>query len=337
MIPTDLAIRLSEFLTQYLPQQRGVSSNTIKAYRDTFKLLLTYCHQARGIAPEKLHIDHLDVARIVDFLGYLEDVRRSSKPTRNQRLAAIHSFFRFLQARSPEHILQCQQILAVPFHRQEHRPPRYLEPEELATILAQPDIRVKSGRRDTVLLSVLYDTAARVQELVDLRVGDVRLQSPGHVRPTGKGRKVRFVPLMPNTVTLLRSYLEENRLLTPDKDARRLFVNRTGQPLSCSGVRYIVGKYTQLAAGVYPGLSERVSPHTFRHSKAMHLLQAGNPLIIIRDVLGHVDVRTTEVYARADVEMQRRAFEKAAPSAPHAPGPLSWQSDKSLLEWLQSL
>ena len=337
MRPTDLAIRLSEFLTQYLPQQRGVSSNTIRAYRDSFKLLLTYCHQARGIAPEKLRVGHLDAAVIVDFLGYLEEVRHSSKPTRNQRLAAIHSFFRFLQSRSPEHILQCQQVLAVPFHRQEHRPPRHLEPDELAAILDQPDRRTNPGRRDIVLLSVLYDTAARVQELVDLRVGDVRLQAPAHVRLTGKGRKVRFVPLMSKTVKLINGYLQENGLLTPDKNAQHLFVNRTGQPLSCSGVRYVLGKYARLAASEHPGLSEGVSPHTFRHSKAMHLLQAGNPLIIIRDLLGHVDVRTTEVYARADVEMQRRAFEKAEPSAPHAAGPLPWQSNKSLLEWLESL
>ena len=188
-----------------------------------------------------------------------------------------------------------------------------------------------------MLLSLLYDTAARVQELVDLRVGDIRLETPAHVRLTGKGRKVRFVPLMSNTAKLLKSYLEENKLLTPDRDTRSLFVNRAGMQLSRSGIRYILDKYCKQAQRTCPGLKELISPHTIRHSKAMHLLQAGTPLIIIRDILGHVDIKTTEVYARADIEMQRQALEKAEPSSSQPVGSLSWQSDNSLLEWLQSL
>ena len=337
MKPTEFAVHLSEFLTQYLPGQRNVSSNTIKAYRDALKLLLIYLREVKGVSPEKVRMELVGTSTILDFLNYLENTRGCGKRTRNQRLAALHSFFRFVQTRSPEHILQCQQVLAIPFHRHERRAPRYLAAGDLAAILAQPDMRTSSGRRDAVLLSVLYDTAARVQELVDLRVGDLRLQTPACVRLTGKGRKIRFVPLMSNTVKLLKSYLEENKLLTPDRDARPLFVNRVGAQLSRSGIRCILGKYCKRARSTSPGLKEPITPHTIRHSKAMHLLQAGNPLIIIRDILGHVDIKTTEVYARADVEMQRQALEKAGTSSPQVPGPLPWQADQSLLGWLQSL
>ena len=337
MKPTDFAVHLTEFLTQHLPSHRNVSPNTIKAYRDVFKLLLVYCHEVKGIGAERIRLEQLNASAVLEFLNHLENARGCGKRTRNQRLAAIHSFFRFVQSRSPEHILQCQQILAIPFHRYERRAPRYLAPGDLAAILAQPNLRTSAGRRDAVLLSVLYDTGSRVQELVDLRVGDVRLQSPAHVRLTGKGRKIRFVPLMSNTVRLLRSYLEEHNLLTPDRDARALFVNRANEQMSRSGVRYILGKYARQAGSVCPGLKGPISPHLIRHSKAMHLLQAGNPLIIIRDILGHVDIKTTDIYARADIEMQRRALEKAEPSAPKVSDPLPWQSDKSLLEWLASL
>ena len=188
-----------------------------------------------------------------------------------------------------------------------------------------------------MLLSLLYDTGARVQELIDLRKRDVRLDSPAHIRLLGKGQKIRFVPLLTNTVKLLGIYLEDRSLTTSESNDEPLFVNRMGQPLSRSGVRYILDKYVQKIRPSRPGLKEPISPHTFRHSKAMHLLQAGNPIIVIRDILGHVDIKTTEVYARADIEMQRHALEKIEPLVQPSRYRLDWRKDKNLIAWLESL
>lgn len=337
MRPTDFAKHLTSFFVDYLPARRSVRANTIKAYRDAFKLLLRYCQESKGLSPEKLRIKHLDAKTIVSFLGYLESERQCCKNTRNQRLAAIHSFFRYLQGESPEHMLQCQQILAIPFHRYARRTPRYLVADDLKDILSQPNLKTSSGRRDAVLLSLLYDTGARVQELIDLTKRDVRLDSPAHVRLLGKGQKIRFVPLIANSVKLLRTYLKDRGLTTPDLDDEPLFVNRMGQPLSRSGIRYILNKYVQMAHTARIGSREPISPHTIRHSKAMHLLQAGNPLIVIRDILGHVDIKTTEVYAHADIEMQRRALEKTEPLLSSSQYRVDWRKDKHLVEWLESL
>jgi len=210
MKPTDFSVHVTSFLTHYLAAQRNLSPNTIKAYRDVFTLLLRFCRDVQGIAPEKLRLEQIDVSLVEAFLDYLERERRSSPRTRNQRLAALHAFFRYVQAEEPTHMLQCQKILAIPLRKHVRPTVSYLSKEELAEVLAQPDLRTPEGRRDAVLLSVLYDAGARVQELVDLSVGDVRLDPPAQLRLLGKGRKMRAVPLMGNTVQLLRSHMQEN-------------------------------------------------------------------------------------------------------------------------------
>ena len=207
MKPTDFSIHVTSFLTHYLAAQRNLSANTIKAYRDVFTLLLRFCRDGHGIAPEKLRLEQIDVSLVEAFLDYLERERKSSPSTRNHRLATLHAFFRYVQAEEPSHMLQCQKILAIPLRRHARRTVGYVSKEELAEILAQPDLKASQGRRDAVLLSVLYDTGARVQELIDLSVGDVRLVSPAQLRLLGKGRKMRAVPLMDNTVQLLRDHL----------------------------------------------------------------------------------------------------------------------------------
>jgi site-specific recombinase XerD len=207
----------------------------------------------------------------------------------------------------------------------------------LAAILRQPDLARRAGRRDAVLLSLLYDTGSRVQELIDLSVRDVRLESPAQVRITGKGRKTRVVPLMKSTVELLRDYLREQDLIGPERSDAPLFPNRYGGRLSRSGIRYLVEKYTERACAMQPSVPlPKVSPHTFRHSKAMHLLQSDNPLVVIRDFLGHADLKSTEIYARADLDMKRRALDKASIKSP-TPAIPPWRKDKGLLEWLTSL
>ena len=336
MKPTDFSIYVTEFLTQYLGAQRNLSPNTIKAYRDVFTLLLRFCRDERGIAVEKLRLEQVDVALVEAFLDYLGTHRNSSPRTRNHRLAALHSFFRYVQAEEPAQMLQCQKILAIPVKRHARPSVTYLSKEELAEILAQPNLQSTEGRRDAVLLSVLYDTGARVQELIDLSVGDVRLDSPAQLRLMGKGRKIRAVPLMQNTVQLLRDHIRENGLDSPERFDWPLFQNAQRQRLSRSGIRYILQKYLVQAQTKCPSLKRTVSPHALRHTKGMHMLQSGISLDMIRDFLGHVDVKTTQIYARANLEMKRNALEKITEPSP-VPSIPAWQQDKNLLDWLHSL
>jgi site-specific recombinase XerD len=323
-------------LTHYLAAQRNLSPNTIKAYRDVFTLLLRFCRDVHGIAPEKLCLEQIDVSLVEAFLDYLERERKSSPSTRNHRLATLHAFFRYVQAEEPAHMLQCQKILAIPLRRHARRTVGYVSKEELAEILAQPDLQTSEGRRDAVLLSVLYDTGARVQELIDLSVGDVRLDSPAQLRLLGKGRKMRAIPLMDNTAQLLRDHLQENNLNRPEHFDKPLFQNARHQRLSRSGIRYILQKYLVRARRKLPTLNRAVSPHTVRHAKGMHLLQSGISIDMIRDFLGHVDAKTTQIYATANLEMKRNALEKISDPSPVRTIP-SWQQNKDLLDWLRSL
>lgn len=336
MKPTDFSIHVTSFLTHYLAAQRNLSPNTIKAYRDVFTLLLRFCRDVHGIAPEKLRLEQVDVSLVETFLDHLETERKSSPRTRNHRLATLHAFFRYVQAEEPAHMLHCQKVLAIPLRRHAHPTVGYLSKEELAEILAQPDLRTSDGRRDAVLLSVLYDTGARVQELIDLSVGDVRLDPPAQLRLLGKGRKMRAVPLMDNTIPLVRDHLQENNLDRPEQFDKPLFQNARGQRLSRSGVRYILQKYLGRARSKLPSLKRKVSPHTLRHAKGMHLLQSGISLDMIRDFLGHVDVKTTQIYARANLEMKRNALEQITDPSPVLTIP-AWQKNKDLLDWLRSL
>src|SRR5215831_13667663 len=197
-------------------------------------------------------------------------------------------------------------------------------------------LQTAAGRRDAVLLSVLYDTGARVQELIDLSVGDVRLDPPAQLRLMGKGRKMRVVPLMDNTIQLVHDHLQENHLDRPEQFDKPLFQNARRQRLSRSGIRYILQKYLGRARSELPSLNRKVSPHTLRHAKGMHLLQSGISLDMIRDFLGHVDVKTTQIYARANLEMKRNALERITDPSPVRTIP-SWQQNKDLLDWLRSL
>lgn len=336
MKPTDFALRLTAFLTDYLPGQRNLSQHTIRSYRDAFTLLLRFVRDERRIAPERLHIEDLTAPVILEFLAHLQSARHCSPRTCNQRLGALHCFFRYLQTEEPERLAQCQRILAIPQRRYARAPVHYLSAEELGAILAQPDLTRREGRRNAMLLTLLYDTGARCQELIDLSVRDVRLEPPALVRITGKGRKTRVVPLMTNTAELLGEYLAEMGLIRPEQLDAPLFGGRYGGRLSRSGVRYLLEKYAAKARPERPNLPQRIGPHTFRHAKAMHLLQSGNPLTVIRDILGHADIKSTEVYARADIDTKRQALERAPDVSAPLPRP-SWQADESLMGWLRSL
>ena len=336
MKPTDLSVHLTGFLSHHLAAQRNLSPNTIRAYRDTFTLLLRYCRDQRRIPLERLSLKQIDVPLVEGFLGHLEQDRHASIRTCNYRLAALHSFFRYVQSEVPDHLLQCQRIIAIPLRRHPRTTVDYLAKEDLARILAQPDVRTSAGRRDAVLLSVLYDTGARVQELIDMSAGDVRLQPPAQVRLFGKGRKMRAVPLMDATARLLGDHLRECGLDRPERFEQPLFQNRQGGRLSRWGVRYILDKHVQAVRGADPGFTQPVTPHTLRHTKGMHLLQSGVSLEIIRDFLGHEHVVTTQIYARANLEMKRKALAGANDDTTFPDIP-SWKKDRTLLEWLRSL
>lgn len=298
MKPTDFATHLTTFLSEYLLTQKNASRNTIASYRDTFKLLLRYCQEQKNIHVENLTMDMLTHKFLVDFLEWLEESRKCSISTRNQRLAAIHSFFRFAQYEEPCGILHFQKVIAIPVKKTQKTVVPHLTPDSMQLLLSQPNKSTTKGRRDLTLLSTLYDSGCRVQELADLRVRDIILDNPEVLIITGKGDKVRRVPLMKNTLTLLQHYIWENSLDNPWKSDYPLFMNKQHNKLTKEGIAYIISQYVGSARKISTIIPERVTPHMFRHSKAMHLLQAGVNLIYIRDFLGHEDIKTTEVYAK---------------------------------------
>jgi integrase/recombinase XerD len=332
---TDFAVFLHRFLTAHLAGLRGCSPNTVASYRDTFKLLIVFLRDDRSIPPEKLTLECIDAAAITGFLDWLETTRHNSVTTRNQRLAAISSFYRWMQSQDPTRMASCQNILAIPAKKQAQPAVRHLTVEQTRRLLAQPDRSIRRGRRDATLLAVLYDTAARVQELADLTVRDIRLQPPPLVALTGKGAKARHVPLGDNTAALLGGYLAEHRLDRPGHDNDPVFVNQHDSKLSRGGIAWIIRKY-QATAGD-PALTKAdLSPHVLRHSRAMHLYEAGIPLPYIRDILGHVDLSTTEIYARASTEAKRKALESAYTDIVTDDLP-EWNQNPGLLTWLAEL
>jgi integrase/recombinase XerD len=332
---TDFALFLRRFLTVHLAGLRGCSANTVTSYRDTFKLLIVFFRDDRSIPPEKLTLERIDASAIAGFLDWLEDARHNSVSTRNQRLAAISSFYRWMQSEDPAQMACCQDILAIPAKKHSKPIVSHLSGEQTRRLLAQPDRSTRRGRRDATLLATLYDSAARVQELADLTVGDIRLEAPAMAVLTGKGNKTRHVPLGDNTAALLNAYLAEYSLKRPGHEDDAVFVNQQGGKLSRGGIAWIIRKY-QAMTGDPVLVNAKISPHILRHSRAMHLYDAGVPLPYIRDILGHVDLSTTEVYARASTEAKRRALEAAYVDI--VSDDLSeWNQDPELLNWLATL
>ncbi len=337
MKPSDFSYHLTRYLTDYLAGQRNSSRNTLKTYRDTFKLFLVFCKNEKGIQPERLTLSKISDTLVREYYDWLEKTRGCSPISRNNRRTAINSFFKYVQIEAPEHLLLCQKILSIPKKRCTKPVIGYLTPDMLKLLLSMPDKANVYERRELVLMTVLYDTGARVQELCDLRVRDLRLESPAIVTLTGKGRKTRHVPLMKNTVSLLSRYLEDQRIENPYGCDRPLFMNRHHAAYTRKGISYILEKYEKRAREVSSLLPDfTISPHIFRHSKAMHLYQAGIDLIYIRDILGHVDIATTEVYARIDTERKRDALENAYPEITGSTL-ADWNDDEDLIRKLSRL
>jgi integrase/recombinase XerD len=338
--PPDLAGRwLTRFFTDHLAGERAASPMTVTSYRDAIKLLLTYFKEAERIPPEKLRLADIDRPRVLRFLDWLQSERGCSTATRNQRLAVIKSFCRYTAVEQPDHLDQVTQILAI---RQKNTPAQdlgHLTGDEVKALLAEPGTASARAIRDTVLLAVAYDTGARVQELCDLNVADIRRANPITVTIRGKGSKTRYVPLMSPTAELLVDYLEH---LDPHPglgaDGGPLFHGPNHSRLTRSGIAKLLARHVRAVRARDPGWAPGlpVTPHTLRRSRAMHLIQARVNLIYIRDLLGHADVSTTEIYARADAEAKRKAIENAY--EPLTPNALTdWTTDTSLIGWLDSL
>jgi site-specific recombinase XerD len=335
-LPNTLARAIRDFFTDHLPRVRGLSPHTVQSYRDSLVLLLRFIASCGGRGVAEIDIDHLGPGEVLDFLNHLEAKRKNGAGTRNVRLAAIHAFFRYVAARHPDRLEQCQRILAVPFKRTRPRAVEYLEYDEIQAVLGTVDRATFDGRRDYALLATMFNTGARVQEVLDLRPCDVQLIRPHQVRLFGKGRKERFCPLWPQTAQLLQEYLRERRADPASQDP--IFQNHRRQPLTRFGVRYILRKYCIRARPATPTLkAKRLHPHSMRHSTAVHLLRSRVDLVTISRWLGHASVDTTNRYTAVDLEMKREAIAKARPVGEVQAGLSAWRTDSTILAWLESL
>ena len=324
---------LRAFFYEWMVEQRNASAHTIRSYRDTWRLFLRFAAQRRQRTVAQLTLGELTASEVSAFLQYTEQERHDSIGTRNCRLAALRSFFGFVAGREPAAVAQCAEVLRIPTKKAPVHAPFYLELDEVEAILAQPDRSTLEGQRDHALLSFLYNTGARIQEALDVCPQAVRLDSPACVRLYGKGRKERLCPLWPETVSLLKALLQRQ----PRADGERIFVNRYGVPLGASGVRFKLAEYVEAAAKIVPNLaSKHVTPHSFRHATAVHLVAAGVDITVISSWLGHVSLDTTNHYAQANLETKRKALERLEPSS-RASRPPRWRRDTSVLAWLDSL
>jgi site-specific recombinase XerD len=320
---------LSSFLIAYLPRTRGFSSNTVSAYRDAFVLFLRFMTDTKGVKPEKITFNDFTPVDICAFLHWLESVRGCSVNTCNNRLAAIKSFFRYVQTEAPEWIGIASAVLSIPAQKVAQPAISYLSVDAIKLLLeaAQAD-----SLRDLALLSLMYDSGARVQEIADLTVGDVRLEKPSTVKLTGKGRKTRIVPLTAQVAEILSWY---KKTLKSAAHGEPLFRNWRGEPIGRAGIAYVLQKHIQSANAASPGIApSKATPHMLRHSKAMHLLENGVNLIYIRDFLGHNTVITTEVYAKANPEMKRKAIEVSSQKILSGSN-YSMSEKEDLLRWLR--
>jgi site-specific recombinase XerD len=326
---------LKGFFRDYLPHQRALSPCTLQSYRDSLKLLLQFAAGKKG-DPSQLTVEHLSVEKIKAFLQSLETGRRNQVSTRNVRLSAIHSFFRYVGGQYPEHLEQAQRVLSLPFKRTETRQIEHLEEAEIQAVLKSVDTDTPNGPRDLALLSLMFNTGARVSEIVGLQTTDLCLTAPGSVLLRGKGSKERTCPIWPETTGLLRKLIEQRGL--PPTHSAPVFLNDRGSRLTRFGVRLILQKYVVKAAARQPSLkAKHLHPHSIRHSTALLLLRSGVDLSTIAHWLGHVSVNTTNQYLSLDLAAKREALAKAKPLLKGSRPSTKWHQDEDLIAWLTAL
>jgi site-specific recombinase XerD len=321
---------LKRFFSHYLPIQKGLAKNTVLSYRDAIKLLLCYAGDTRKKNIEELTVEDIDESLVLSFLDHVETVRGCSPVTRNNRLAAIRAFFRFLAREEPSLLPHCQLICEIPFKRTEHKTKDYLEEKEIQAMLDAVDVNSRTGIRDKALLLMLYNTGARAGEIACLKVTDLRLDGTSQVKLLGKGKKHRSCPLWPETAQALQAYLRKRA--TQDIGREPLFLNANGSAITRFGIHYVVRKYATKAEQECKSMADKtVGPHTVRHTTAMHLLRAGNEVNMVGYWLGHANISTTHIYVEIDMETKRKMLEKAeAPDIGHT---LPWQKPE-ILQWL---
>jgi site-specific recombinase XerD len=333
MKPVSLSYWLHTFFHEWLTQQRNLSHHTILSYRDSWRLFLRFVAKRKHRSLNNLELTDLDDKEVLAFLRHSEEECKVTVGTRNCRLAALRSFFRFVAYREPLALAQCTEILRIPTKRMSRHAVCYLDVEEVKAILRQPERSTLEGQRDHALLALLYNTGARIQEALALCSCDVRLRAPAQVKLFGKGRKERISPIWFETGDLLAALLKRR----PRPADEPIFVNRYGMPLGAAGVRYKLAQYVQAAAESVPSLKgKHVTPHTFRHTVGVALVAVGADITVIRDLLGHASLDTTNIYARADLETKRRALEQMDASGTLGKAP-RWRRKADLLAWLDSL
>lgn len=328
---STLAPLLEAFFTKRLMNQRCASPHTIAAYRDTFRLLLRFAQERTGRKPSTLSIDELDAPLITSFLDHLEKKRGNTSRSRNARLAAVHSFFKFVALEEPAHAGVAQRILSVPTKKTRRRIVQFLTTEEISAILDGIDIKSWAGRRDYALILLAVQTGLRVSELIGLRVKDVRLGRGSHVQCCGKGRKDRCTPLRRDVVRVLRRWLRERRGVPEDP----VFPNARGKALSRDGVSYILSRHALKARRRCSSLRrKRVTPHVLRHSAAMDILSNKVDRSVIALWLGHESSQTTDIYLHADLAIKERALSKSTEQSTRAG---RYRPDDEVLAFLDEL
>lgn len=311
-LPTDFYRMWNGFSTSYLNNERNVSQNTISSYRYTFKLYIKFMYVRKKIRADRIKLIHLTRTNVLDFLDWLESDRKCSESTRNQRLAAIRSFVLYLQYEDVDNAYEWQKILTIKNKRHQKPVVNYLDADAMRLLLEQPDTTTAKGIRELALLSLIYDTGARVSEITQLTPADLKLaKDQACVILNGKGRKARYAIMLPKQVDILRKYMKIYKLDLPENAHRPLFSNVHGKPLTRAGVNYLLQKNLTEARKSNPDkIPSKLTPHSLRHTKAMHLLEAGWQLVEIRDFLGHVSIQTTGIYARANKQAQDKALGK---------------------------
>jgi len=313
-----------------------MSAHTIRSYRDGLKLLLQCLADSTQRPVAQLTLDDIGVAAVLAFLDHLEAQRGHGVGTRNNRLAALHTFCHDLAHRYPAYLHHAQRLLRIPCKRLPTPTVDSREGDERMAVLHAVDRSHPDGRRDYALLALMFNTGVRVQELVALKASDLHFTPPWSVHLFGKGRKERICPLWAETAQVLQAYVEE-RGIELSKPVT-VFVNHRGQPLTRFGVRYLLAKYVRKAGDSQPSLRhKRLHPHSIRHSTAVHLLKSGVDLSTIANWLGHASVNTTNKYATMDLEMKRQALAKAQPLGDEPALPAAWRHNPDLLAWLESL
>jgi len=327
---------VQSFFRDYLAIQKGLSENTIKTYRDSLKLYLKFIAKRYSKAISRITPSDLDAESVMAFLKEIGKSRGNCIVTQNLRLSSLKVFFSYLLTEDISHSGTYQKIIAIPLKRSSKPLMEYLEIHEVGAIFDTIDRSDKGGERDYVILNMLYNTGARVSEICNLKVENIRFESPPVITITGKGKKLRHIPLWKETADILHEYLMKNDMINSPRAF--VFLNSHGKPISRFGIRYIVRRRVSDAKGICPSIArKRIGPHTFRHTIAMHMLQSGVDLTVIKNWLGHVNLETTHGYIEIDLEMKRRALSSISPAGKSYDLKPLIKENSDVISWLESL